>query len=142
MFANLITERGLRMDSQKGGDNESTFGAFVKMRREALGKSLRGFAEEIEIAAPYLFDIEKGNRPAPEKKLERFIEALGFTGDELNEFYDLAGKSRKNHFPDLQDYIGNTELARVALRTARDVDLSNSQWQEIINQMKNPSDSK
>ena len=125
------------MDNQSGGSrNGTTFGDYVRARREALGKSLRGFAEELGIGAPYLFDIEKGNRPAPEKKLERFIEMLGISGEEVDTFYDLAGISRNNIFPDLSDYLGNSTLARVALRTARDMDLPDSRWQEIIDEMK------
>jgi len=131
------------MDNQSGGSlSGTTFGDYVKKRREAIGKSLRGFAEELDIAAPYLFDIEKGNRPAPEKKLDKFIELLGISGEDVNIFYDLAGISRNNIFPDLSDYIGNTTLARVALRTARDMDLPDSRWQEIIDEMKNPKDDK
>jgi transcriptional regulator with XRE-family HTH domain len=128
------------MDSKIGDNNEITFGEYVKARRESLGKSLRGCADELTVTPAYLFDIEKGNRPAPEKKLDNFIDVLGISGDELNTFYDLAGMSRKNNFPDLADYIGNTTLARVALRTARDINLPDSRWQEIINQMKHPSD--
>jgi transcriptional regulator with XRE-family HTH domain len=127
------------MDNRSNeGDKGTKFGDYIKKKREALGKSLRGFAEELEIAAPYLFDIEKGNRPAPEKKLDKFIEVLGISGDEINTFYDLAGISRNNIFPDLSDYIGNTSLARVALRTARDMELPDSRWQEIIDEMKKP----
>jgi len=121
-------------------ESKLTFGDFIKQRRESMGKSLRGFAEEIDIGAPYLFDIEKGNRPAPEKKFDTLIEALGITGDDLNTFYDLAGKTRNNHFHDLQEYIGNTDLARVALRTARDINLSDNRWREIIDLMEKPSE--
>jgi transcriptional regulator with XRE-family HTH domain len=129
------------MDTKSGSANKAvTFGEYVKARREALGKSLRGCADELDIAGPYLFDIEKGNRPAPEKKLDSFIEVLHITGDEVNTFFDLAGLSRKNNFPDLAEYIGNSTLARVALRTARDVKLPDSRWEEIINQMKQPPD--
>jgi len=123
-----------------GSGNDTTFGDYIKNRREDLGKSLRGCADELGVTPAYLFDIEKGNRPAPEKKLDKFIEVFGIIGDELNTFYDLAGLSRKNNFPDLADYIGNSTLARVALRTARDVNLPDSRWQEIIDQMKQPPD--
>lgn len=118
------------------GSEENTFGAFIKSKREALGKSLRSVAEELEMTPAYLSDIEKGNRYAPEKYLDKIVAALGFHGEELNTFYDLAGKSRNNNFPDLADYIGKTTLARVALRTARDVKLPESRWQDFINEMK------
>jgi len=119
-------------------EKELTFGDFIKQRRESIGKSLRDFAVEIDIGSTYLFDIEKGNRPAPEKKLDTFIEALNITGDDLNTFYDLAGKTRNNHFHDIQDYIGKTDLARVALRTAKNKNLSDNRWREIISLMEKP----
>lgn len=128
------------MNNKASGPNsEITFGDFIKGRREEKQMSLRKCAAELNMNATYLFDIEKGNRPAPEKKLDDFIRVLGIPESDLNEFYDLAGISRQNNFPDIAEYIGNSELARVALRTARDVNLTDSRWQEIINQMKNPT---
>ena len=44
------------------GENGMTFGKFVREHREALGKSLRSVAAEIEMIPAYLSDIEKGNR--------------------------------------------------------------------------------
>lgn len=116
-------------------DDSGTFGEFIKARREALGKSLRGLAAEIDLTPMYLSDIEKGNRYAPEKHLEKMIGALQLTGAEVDCFYDLAGKSRNNNYPDLANYIGHTQIARVALRRARDLDIPDSQWQEFIDKM-------
>ena len=45
--------------------DERTFGKFVRQRREELGKTVRGFAAELNITPAYLSDIEKGNRAAP-----------------------------------------------------------------------------
>ena len=41
--------------------NEHTFGQYLREKRETLGKSVRGFAEELGMTAAYLSDIEKGN---------------------------------------------------------------------------------
>ncbi len=112
-----------------------SFGEYVKARREALGKSIRGLAQELDMTPAYLSDIEKGNRYAPEKYLSRMIEMLCITGEDTYFFYDLAGKSRNNNYPDLVEYIGKTELARVALRFARDLNISNSQWQDFIDEI-------
>lgn len=113
-------------------DSLSTFGEYIKARREALGKSIRGLAAELEMTPAYLSDIEKGYRYAPEKHLEKIITALGISGEEINRFYDLAGQSRNNNYPDLTVYIGSSEKARIALRKARDIGISDSQWQEFI----------
>jgi transcriptional regulator with XRE-family HTH domain len=42
-----------------------TLGSFIRDRRESLGKTLRGLAAELDIAAPYLHDIEKGQTALP-----------------------------------------------------------------------------
>lgn len=57
------------------------------------------------------------------------------TGDDLYTFYDLAGKSRNNHYPDLAEYIGKTEIVQEALRRARDLNISISQWQNFIDEI-------
>lgn len=114
---------------------QESFGEYIKARREVLGKSIRGLAQELGMTPVYLSDIEKGNRYAPEKHLCRMIEVLRISGDDINCFYELAGKSRNDNFPDLVDYIGKMEIVRVALRRARDLNISNLQWQEFIDKI-------
>lgn len=113
----------------------SSFGEYVKERRVALGKSIRGLASELDMTPAYLSDIEKGNRYAPEKYLEKIAELLCITGEDAYYFYDLAGKSRNNIYPDLVEYIDKTEIARAALRKARDLDISDTQWQNFIDEI-------
>jgi transcriptional regulator with XRE-family HTH domain len=117
---------------RKDEDDAMIFGEFIRIRREELGKTLRGLAAELEITPAYLSDIEKNNRPAPEKFLDKLIELLAIPKDRLNEFYDLAGKSRNNQYPDLNEYIGHKDIARLALRRARDMDISDARWQAFI----------
>lgn len=116
-------------------ERHCSFGEYVKARREMLGKSIRGLASELDMTPAYLSDIEKGNRYAPEKYLEKMTEILCITGDDSYCFYDLAGKSRNNVHSDLVEYIGKTEVARVALRKARDLNISNTQWQNFIDEI-------
>jgi len=89
-------------------------------------------ASEIGITPAYLSDIERNNRKSPENFLKKMIEVLEISGDDVDTFYDLAGQSRNNNYPDLSDYIGSTPIARVALRKARDLEISDSQWEEFI----------
>lgn len=114
-------------------DSKLSFGSFVRARRESLGKSLRGVAGEIDMAPAYLSDIEKGNRWPPVKYLEKLAEVLGITQvEQLSVFYDLAGEIREGSYPDLTEYIGKTDIARVALRKARDHNISEEKWQSFI----------
>lgn len=112
-----------------------SFGEYIKARREVLGMSIRGLAQELGMTPVYLSDIEKGNRYAPEKYLRRMIEVLKISRDDINSFYELVGKSRNDNFPDLTDYIGKMEIVRIALRTARDLNITNSQWQDFIDEI-------
>jgi len=115
-----------------GVDNQK-FGIFIRARRESLGKSLRSVAAEIEMAPAYLSDIEKGNRWPPVKYLEKLAEVLGITQEqELSDFYDMVGEIRDGSYPDLTEYIGKTDIARVALRKARDHNISTEKWQHFI----------
>jgi transcriptional regulator with XRE-family HTH domain len=100
-----------------------------------MGKSIRGLAQELGMTPVYLSDIEKGNRYAPEKHLGKMIEVLKISGDDINCFYELAGKSRNDNFPDLTDYIGKMEIVRIALRRARDLNITNSKWQDFIDEI-------
>ena len=113
-------------------DNKS-FGTYIRAKRESIGKSLRGVAGEIEMAPAYLSDIEKGNRWPPVKYLEKLAQVLGIVDPkELSDFYDMAGELREGNYPDLTDYIGKTDIARVALRKARDHNISSEKWQQFI----------
>lgn len=114
-------------------EDKLSFGSFVRAKRESLGKSLRSVAAEIDMAPAYLSDVEKGNRWPPVKYLEKLAEVLGIIKEnELSLFYDLAGDIREGSYPDLTDYIGKTDIARIALRKARDNHISEDKWQKFI----------
>ena len=113
------------------------FGKFIEKKRKAMDKTLRGFAAELDIAPPYLSDIEKGHRYPPDKdKLELMAELLKLTEEEKNTMYDLAAWEKENAVsPDLPEYIMGTKKARVALRMARDNGASDATWQKVIDML-------
>lgn len=129
MLANIITlERGIAMN-----ENEMAFGKFIEERRKALGLTLRGFAAELDIAPAYMSDIEKGRRYPPDKKLDEIAQILKLNEIEKNSMLDLAAMAKsKTVSSDLPEYIMEKDLARVALRRARDGKLSDEGWQEVI----------
>lgn len=109
------------------------FGEFVAERRKQSGYTMRRFADMIGVTAPYLSDIEKGRRAAPDGKLEEIAVALRLNRVERERMFDLAALTRDNQVSaDLTGYIMGTDLARVALRRAKERDLSDSQWRSII----------
>ncbi len=120
-------------------EDEHSFGQFVRQRREELGKSVRGFATELGITPVYLSDIERGNRYAPKAFLEKLRAGLQIPEEDMRSFEDLASATRGYQYEDINPYLGRQPLARVALRKARDLDISAEQWQAIIDGMDAPA---
>lgn len=115
----------------KGSD--LPFGEYIRGKRERIGKTLRGFAGELDISAAYLHDIENGKRRAPEKLLGKMAELLGITEtDEVHHLYDLAGVSQNGQHADINNYMNEVPAARAALRTAKDVNYTDEDWQKLI----------
>ncbi|MDU0479345.1 helix-turn-helix transcriptional regulator [Staphylococcus chromogenes] len=110
------------------------FGRFVAERRKQHEYTMRRFADMIGVTAPYLSDIEKARRAAPDGKLEEIATALKLSRAEREQMFDLAALTRENQVSaDLSGYIMETDLVRVALRRAKEQDLSDRQWENIIN---------
>ncbi|WP_353065852.1 helix-turn-helix domain-containing protein [Arcanobacterium hippocoleae] len=110
-----------------------TFGQFVTGHRKKLGYTMRQFSDMIGVTTPYLSDIEKGKRAAPDSKLDEIVATLRLTHGECERMFDLAVMTRDNQVSaDLAGYIMQTDLARIALRRAKEQDLSDTQWKDII----------
>ena len=109
------------------------FGKYLKQRRESLGMTMRSFAEQVGISPAYLSDIENGHRNPPEKKLEKFVEALRLTeSDDIYEFYNLAGERRGGQHSDINDYMERVPRCRFVLRTANDQNWTDEDWQRVL----------
>ena len=112
------------------------FADFIKAKRMEKGYSLRGFADKVEIAPAYMSDIEKRKRNAPTSEiLERMANVLGLQEEEKNEMLDLAAKDKNELAEDITDYVGSNESVRVALRKAKELNLSETEWFKIIEEM-------
>jgi len=110
----------------------SRFGDYIADRRKKCDITLRGMAEELGIAAPYLSDIEKGRRNPPNiEMLEKMASILKLSEAEKNELFDLAGEERNEVSPDLPEYIMDIPEARTALRKARDKGKSDEFWKKV-----------
>lgn len=115
----------------------TSFGDFIKQKRTSKGINLRKFAELLDIAPGYMSDIEQGKRNSPStEKMKRIEEILELTEEETNLMYDLAAQTRENEVaPDISAYISSNDMVRVALRTAKNLQLSDCEWVKIIEQM-------
>lgn len=121
------------------GDYMVTFGEYLREKRISKGINLRKLAEIVNIAPAYLSDIEKGKRNSPSnEKMEKIAEALELSNDEIVVMRDLAANDRPNSVAsDISEYLAKNDLVRVALRKAQKLNLSNSDWIKIIEEMEN-----
>ena len=116
------------------------FGDFIKSKRLVLVITLRDMCERIGFSPAYLSDIENNRRyPMDNDKLELLIMELKLSAEDQETLYDLAGKERKGAVsPDLPEYIMDSEVApyvRMALRTAKQNDVTVDEWKRIISEL-------
>ncbi len=115
-------------------ENEFKFGKFVELKRKEQGITLRGLAGELDIAPAYMSDMEKGRRYPPDKeKLGEIARILKLSEEDRHLMFDLAAMAKNNTVsPDLPEYIMERDIVRVALRKARDNNVSDEDWEKVI----------
>ena len=68
--------------------------------------------------------------------MERLEQELHLNKAETEQMLDLAAKSQNNRVSaDLPDYIMDREIVRAALRTAREADATDQEWQDFIDRI-------
>lgn len=113
---------------------EQTFGAFVRQKRMEQGLSLRRLAARLGLSPVYMSNIETDRKPAPsQENLDKLAEELHLSKADRELFLDLAAASHKMKVPaDLPEYIMERDIVRAALRTAKEVDATDEEWQKFI----------
>lgn len=116
---------------------EQTFGSFVREKRQSIGLSLRTLAAKLDLSPVYMSNIENDRRTAPSQEyLERMAMLLQLDKPEREWMLDLAAKSKQNRVSaDLPNYIMDREIVRAALRTAREADATDQEWQDFIDRI-------
>ena len=112
------------------------FGELVKEYRGK--KSLKKLADEIGISAPYLSDIENGNRFPSKDKLDKLVHIFNLHDKEKDKFYDLVAKESPNKYKvsgDIAEYIMKNEFLRNFIRIAKEKKLDNSYWKNKIKEL-------
>ena len=90
---------------------EQTFGGFVRQRRSSMGITLRGLAARLGLSPVYMSNIETDRKPAPTQEyLEKLAQELHLNVDER-------------------------DIVRAALRTAKEVDATDEEWQAFIDRL-------
>lgn len=99
--------------------------------------SLRALAQRLELSPVYMSNIENDLKPAPSQaKLDKLVKIFMLDKTDTELLWDLAAKSRKQRVSvDLPDYIMERDIVRVALRTARECEATDEDWQEFIDKL-------
>lgn len=116
------------------------FGDFICQKRIQKKITMRKMAEMLGCSAAFLSDVEKDRRnPLDMERMEKLAQILHFNDEEKNMMFDLAGQKRDSIAPDLPDYIKDRSYVSVALRTARDLDAGEAEWQKFIDELERKS---
>ena len=113
------------------------FGDFLCQKRQAAHMTMRELGEALDCSAPYISDVEKGNRnPFSLDRLEKLIALLNLTVEESHIMYNLVSKQMNMAPPDLTEYILNRDYVMNALRLARDLNIDERDWQKFMADLK------
>lgn len=123
-----------------------TFGEYLKQKRLDKEITLRGFAKLVDISPVYLCDLEKGRKAAPSMEvMQKMVSKLALNKEESERFYDLAAleQTAKNPIPkDLNAFLKDNRVIVSALRTAKDLDATDEEWQEFIDKLRKSREGK
>jgi choline kinase/transcriptional regulator with XRE-family HTH domain len=108
---------------------KENFGTYIRRIREELSISQRNLATKIGVAPSYLNDIEKQKRSAPKfeiiKKISKHLKI------DINQLNDLAGFSREELAPDINQYIKNNKSIISLIRTIKSNNFSVNQIENL-----------
>ena len=123
-----------------------TFGEYLKQKRLDKEITLRGFAKLVDISPVYLCDLEKGRKAAPSMEvMQKMVSKLALNKEESERFYDLAAleQTAKNPIPkDLNAFLKDKHVIVSALRTAKDLDATDEEWQDFIDKLRKSREGK
>lgn len=123
-----------------------TFGEYLKQKRLDKEITLRGFAKLVYISPVYLCDLEKGRKAAPSMEvMQKMVSKLALNKEESERFYDLAAleQTAKNPIPkDLNAFLKDNRVIVSALRTAKDLDATDEEWQDFIDKLRKSREGK
>ena len=98
--------------------------------------TLQLVASQLGIAVSYLSDIEHDRRYPPENRIPRLASILGLSEAEEAYMYDLAAKEKDAGPMDISDYLMSHPSALKMIRHARDAELPDAYWDDVLRALK------
>ena len=109
------------------------FGQFISEQRRKHFLQSKELAEILGISMGYLSQLEHGKRVCPDQKLlKKLIEVFNLNEEERIIIFDLYEKASGNLSPDIVEYVQSKEIVKRALRTAKAVNATDSDWEMFI----------
>lgn len=142
---NTDIENEMNEENEKKSENRekvkimmyANFGEFINKKRVEKKITLRKMADMLGVSAPFLTDVEKDRRnPFDMEKLTQLAKILNLSKEENAQMLDLAGKKRNAVAPDLPEYIMERDYVSAALRTARDLDAGEEEWNRFVEELR------
>ena len=142
---NTDIENEMNEENEKKSENRekvkimmyANFGEFISKKRVEKKITLRKMADMLGVSAPFLTDVEKDRRnPFDMEKLTQLAKILNLSKEENAQMLDLAGKKRNAVAPDLPEYIMERDYVSAALRTARDLDAGEEEWNRFVEELR------
>ena len=88
------------------------------------------------VSAPFLSDVENNRRaPLTEERLADLANVLNLNEKEKAEMYDIVGKQKGLLAPDLNPYVTDRPYVNAALRTARNLEANEEDWQRFVDDL-------
>lgn len=88
------------------GENEQSFGEYLRHLIKVSGMTQHEFYTELGIRKPYFYDILSGRTNPPPYPLQlRAMEILQASNETREKFFDLAAKGRNELPADIARYI-------------------------------------
>ena len=84
---------------------------YIKTLRLASKKTIRSAAIELNVSAPYLQDVERGNRTPTKKLVNSIINLYNLGEEEKRKIYDAAAEVNDCIPYDVEEFLKNDKEA-------------------------------
>lgn len=109
------------------------FGQFISEQKRKHSLQSKELAEMLDISMGYLSQLEHGKRVCPDQELlKKMIEVFNLNEEESCIIFDLYEKASGKLSPDIVEYVQSKEIVKKALRVAKSVNATDSDWEMFI----------
>jgi len=125
-------------DSNRNMICATDFGQFISEQKRKHSLQSNELAEMLNISKGYLSQLEHGKRVCPDQELLiKMIEVFNLNEEERSIIFDLYEKASGKLSPDIVEYVQSKDIVKKALRAAKAVNATDSDWEMFIDAIKN-----